>query len=127
AQNLNVAFLVSLAFAMAASANLPTLLLSLFWKRFNTAGALAGIYGGLISAVGLVFFSPVVSGSETALMPNVDFAWFPLPNPALVSVPISLLCAVIGTLMSKERDFDKFALLQVRALTGAGAEKASDH
>ncbi|GAA1449056.1 cation acetate symporter [Nocardiopsis tropica] len=127
AQNLNVAFLVSLAFAMAASANLPTLLLSLFWKRFNTAGALAGIYGGLISAVGLVFFSPVVSGAETALMPNVDFAWFPLPNPALVSVPISLLCAVIGTLMSKERDFDKFALLQVRALTGAGAEKASDH
>ncbi|MEE2036561.1 cation acetate symporter [Nocardiopsis sp. CT-R113] len=127
AQDLNVAFLVSLAFAMAASANLPTLLLSLFWKRFNTAGALAGIYGGLVSAVGLVFFSPVVSGSETALLPNADFAWFPLPNPALVSVPISLLCAVIGTFMSKERDFDKFALLQVRALTGAGAEKASDH
>ena len=127
AQNLNVAFLVSLAFAMAASANLPTLLLSLFWKRFNTAGALAGIYGGLISAVGLVFFSPVVSGSETALMPNADFAWFPLPNPALVSVPISLLCAVVGTYMSKERDFDKFAMLQVRALTGAGAEKAGDH
>ncbi|GAA1469591.1 cation acetate symporter [Nocardiopsis exhalans] len=127
AQNLNVAFLVALAFAIAASANLPTLLLSLFWKRFNTAGALAGIYGGLISAVGLVFFSPVVSGSENALMPNVDFAWFPLPNPALVSVPISLLCAVVGTYMSKERDFDKFAMLQVRALTGAGAEKAADH
>ena len=127
AQNLNVAFLVALAFAIAASANLPTLLLSLFWKRFNTAGALAGIYGGLISAVGLVFFSPVVSGSESALMPNVDFAWFPLPNPALVSVPISLLCAVVGTYMSKERDFDKFAMLQVRALTGAGAEKAADH
>ncbi|MEU3306914.1 solute symporter family protein [Nocardiopsis sp. NPDC055551] len=127
AQNLNVAFLVSLAFAMAASANLPTLLLSLFWKRFNTSGALAGIYGGLISAVGLVFFSPVVSGSETALMPNVDFAWFPLPNPALVSVPISLLCAIVGTYMSKEQDFDKFAMLQVRALTGAGSEKAVDH
>ncbi|MFD6950230.1 cation acetate symporter [Nocardiopsis sp. TSRI0078] len=127
AQNLNVAFLVALAFAIAASANLPTLLLSLFWKRFNTAGALAGIYGGLISAVGLVFFSPVVSGRETALIPNADFAWFPLPNPALVSVPISLLCAVVGTLMSKERDFDKFAMLQVRALTGAGAEKAAKH
>lgn len=126
AQDLNVAFLVSLAFAMAASANLPTLLLSLFWKRFNTAGALAGIYGGLISAVGLVFFSPVVSGSETALFPEADFAWFPLPNPALVSVPLSLLCAVVGTYMSKERDFEKFAMLQVRALTGAGAEKAAD-
>ncbi len=127
AQGLNVAFLVALAFAIAASANLPTMLLSLFWKRFNTSGALWGIYGGLISAVGLVLFSPVVSGSETALIPGADFAWFPLPNPALVSVPISLLCAVIGTLMSKERDFDKFAMLQVRALSGAGAEKASDH
>jgi cation/acetate symporter len=127
AQSLNVAFLVALAFAIAASANLPTLLLSLFWKRFNTAGAVAGIYGGLISAVGLVFFSPVVSGSETALLPNVDFSWFPMPNPALVSVPLGLLCAVVGTYMSKERDFDKFAMLQVRALTGAGAEKATDH
>lgn len=127
AQNLNVAFLVSLAFAMAASANLPTLLLSLFWKRFNTAGALAGIYGGLISAVGLVFFSPVVSGTETALAPEADFAWFPLPNPALVSVPLGLLCAIVGTYASKERDFEKFAMLQVRALTGAGAEKAADH
>ncbi|MET9713229.1 solute symporter family protein [Nocardiopsis alba] len=127
AQNLNVAFLVSLAFAIAASANLPPLLLSLFWKRFNTTGALAGIYGGLIGAVGLVFFSPVVSGSESALMPNVDFAWFPLPNPALVSVPLGLLCAVVGTYMSKERDYEKFAMLQVRALTGAGAEKAADH
>ncbi|MFE1170096.1 cation acetate symporter [Nocardiopsis sp. NPDC058789] len=127
AQNLNVAFLVSLAFAIAASANLPTLLLSLFWKRFNTAGALAGIYGGLISAVGLVFFSPVVSGSDTALIPGADFAWFPMPNPALVSVPLGLLCAVVGTLMSKERDYEKFAMLQVRALTGAGAEKASSH
>jgi cation/acetate symporter len=127
AQSLNVAFLVALAFAIAASANLPTLLLSLFWKRFNTAGAVAGIYGGLVSAVGLVFFSPVVSGSETALLPNVDFSWFPMPNPALVSVPLGLLCAVVGTYMSKERDFDKFAMLQVRALTGAGAEKATDH
>jgi cation/acetate symporter len=127
AQSLNVAFLVALAFAIAASANLPTLLLSLFWKRFNTAGAVAGIYGGLISAVGLVFFSPVMSGSETALLPNVDFSWFPMPNPALVSVPLGLLCAVVGTYMSKERDFDKFAMLQVRALTGAGAEKATDH
>lgn len=127
AQNLNVAFLVSLAFAMAASANLPTLLLSLFWKRFNTAGALAGIYGGLVSAVGLVFFSPVVSGSEAALFPNADFSWFPLPNPALVSVPLGLLCAVVGTYASKERDFEKFAMLQVRALTGAGAETAAKH
>ncbi|WP_103501100.1 MULTISPECIES: cation acetate symporter [Streptomyces] len=134
AQNLNVAFLVALAFAIAASANLPTILLSLFWKRFNTNGALAGIYGGLIAAVGLVFFSPVVSGKTDAdgnslsLFPeNIDFAWFPLENPALVSVPIGVLCAVIGTLTSRENDAVRFAELQVRALTGAGAEGASKH
>ncbi len=134
AQNLNVAFLVALAFAIAASANVPTLLLSLFWKRFNTQGAVAGIYGGLISAVGLVFFSPVVSGKvnaegkNLALFPKgVDFSWFPLENPGLVSIPLGLLCAVVGTLMSKESDAERFARLQVRALTGAGAEKASQH
>ena len=125
AQDLNVAFLVALAFAIAASANLPTILLSLFWKRFNTRGAVSGVYGGLIAAVGLVIFSPVVSGSETALIPHLDFAWFPMPNPALFSVPIGLACAIIGTLTSKEQDFAKFAQLQVRALSGAGAEKAA--
>ncbi|MBW1604054.1 cation acetate symporter [Streptomyces sp. JJ66] len=125
AQSLNVAFLVALAFAIAASANLPTLLLSLFWKRFNTRGALAGIYGGLVSAVGLVLFSPVVSGAEKALVPGADFAWFPLANPGLVSIPLGLLCAIVGTLSSGERDGRRFAELQVRALTGAGAERAA--
>jgi cation/acetate symporter len=127
AQDLNVAFLVALAFAIAASANVPTLLLSLFWRRFNTQGAVAGIYGGLICAVGLVLFSPVVSGAETSLITSVDFHWFPMGNPALVSVPVGLLCAVLGTLMSKESNDERFATLQVRALTGAGAERASHH
>ena len=67
AQDLNIAFLVALAFAVAASANLPSLLYNLFWRRFNTRGATWGIYGGLVMCVGLVFFSPVVSGSETAM------------------------------------------------------------
>ena len=58
AQNLNVAFLVALAFAVAASGNLPALLYSLFWSRFNTGGAVAAIYGGLVSAVALVIFRP---------------------------------------------------------------------
>jgi cation/acetate symporter len=134
AQNQNVAFLVALAFAVAASANVPTLLLSLFWKRFNTQGAVAGIYGGLAGAVILVFFSPVVSGkvdpegNNLALFPkSVDFSWFPLENPGLVSIPLGFLCAIVGALMSKETNADKFAELQVRALTGAGAEKAASH
>jgi cation/acetate symporter len=129
AQQLNVAFLVALAFAVAASANLPVILLSLFWRRFNTAGAVAGIYGGLLSAVVLVFFSPVVSGkvdpatgASLSLFPaGTDFHWFPLENPGLVSIPLGFLCAVLGTVISRERDDRKFAELEVRALTGAGA------
>ncbi|MGI8457126.1 MAG: solute symporter family protein, partial [Propionibacteriaceae bacterium] len=94
AQRLNIAFLVALAFAVAASANLPALLFNLFWRRFTTTGAVASIYGGLIAAVGLVFFSPVVSGSPSSMLPNSDWAWFPLNNPGLVSIPIGFLCGV---------------------------------
>src|SRR5690606_10711320 len=68
----NVAFLVALAFAVAASANLPTLLYSLFWRRFNTTGALWSIYGGLAVTVTLIVFSPAVSGSEEAMLPGAD-------------------------------------------------------
>ncbi|MGH3993608.1 MAG: solute symporter family protein, partial [Pseudonocardiaceae bacterium] len=85
----NIAFLVALAFAVAASANLPTILYSLFWKRFNTAGVLWSMYGGLITCVVLIILSPAVSGSETAMFPSADFAFFPLKNPGLVSVPVA--------------------------------------
>jgi cation/acetate symporter len=122
AQSLNVAFLVALAFAVAASGNLPAILYSLFWKRFTTAGATAAIYGGLISAVVLVFFSPVVSGSPTAMFPAHDWHWFPLSNPGIISIPIGFLCGWLGTVLSKEpADAQKYAELEVRSLTGAGA------
>ena len=92
----NVAFLVALAFAVAASANLPTLLYSLFWKKFNTTGALFSIYGGLSICILLILFSPVVSGSATAIFgESVDFAFFPLQNPGIVSIPLSFLLGVI--------------------------------
>src|SRR5207249_9422756 len=91
ARNQNVAFLVALAFAVAASANLPTILYSLFWKRFNTRGALWSIYGGLVIAVGLIVFSPAVSGNAKAMFPGFDIAWFPLQNPGLVSIPVSFV------------------------------------
>ncbi len=137
AQTLNVAFLVALAFAVAASANLPVILYSLFWRRFNTTGALAAIYGGLIAAVGLVFFSPVVSGkvvkgvggaadtSGSLFGLGTDFHWFPLDNPGLVSIPIGFFCGWLGTVLSKEHDVAKFAELEVRSLTGVGMEKAT--
>ncbi|MDX3074456.1 cation acetate symporter [Streptomyces sp. NPDC088354] len=123
AGKLNIAFLVALAFAVAASANLPTLLYSLFWKRFNTSGALWSIYGGLITSVVLVVFSPVVSGKATSMFPGEDFHWFPLENPGIVSIPVGFLFGILGTLLSKpEPDADrKYAELEVRSLTGAGA------
>ncbi|KJY29200.1 cation acetate symporter [Streptomyces sp. NRRL S-495] len=122
AQQLNVAFLVGLAFAVAASANLPVLLYSLFWRRFTPRGAVWSVYGGLIPAVVLVAFSPVVSGTKVALFPGVDFHWFPLENPGIVSIPLGFLAGWIGTLTSPEpADPDRYAELEVRSLTGAGA------
>ncbi|MFD6447429.1 cation acetate symporter [Promicromonospora sp. NPDC060204] len=134
----NIAFLVALAFCVAASANLPTIIYSLFWKRFNTSGALWSIYGGLISTVVLIIFSPVVSGKPadpvTGLSksmisnPAIDFHWFPLDNPGIVTIPLAFVLGIVGTYLSKERSHpEKYAEMEVRSLTGAGAEKATAH
>ncbi|MEI2810174.1 MAG: cation acetate symporter [Nocardioides sp.] len=140
AQNLNIAFLVALAFAVAASANLPSIIYNMFWKEFNTRGATWSIYGGLISSLGLVFFSPVMSGKTAidpatgdtitaSLMPlGTDFSWFPLENPGIVSIPLGFLLGYIGTKLSKEKEaVQEFDELEVRSLTGAGAEGAISH
>ena len=133
---LNIAFLVALAFAVAASANLPAILFSLFWKRFNTSGVLWSMYGGLISCVVLIAFSPVISGkpvdpatgTSPSLVQGVDFSWFPLDNPGLVSIPLSFILGIMGTLIGRHpRDEKRFAEMEVRSLTGAGSEKAVPH
>ncbi|MEV7084352.1 cation acetate symporter [Streptomyces sp. NPDC093085] len=122
ARELNVAFLVGLAFAVAASANLPVLLYSLFWRNFTTRGAVWSVYGGLVPALLLVVVSPVVSGSPDALFPGVDFHVFPLENPGLVSIPLGFLAGWIGTVTSAEPpDAARHAETEVRSLTGAGA------
>ncbi|WP_406374778.1 cation acetate symporter [Streptomyces sp. NBC_00647] len=122
ARDLNVAFLVGLAFAVAASANLPVLLYSLFWRSFTTRGAVWAVYGGLGPALLLVLLSPVVSGSPESLFPGVDFQFFPLQNPGLVSIPLGFLAGWLGTVTSAEPpDEAKHAEIEVRALTGAGA------
>ncbi|OZD47901.1 cation acetate symporter [Rhodococcus sp. 06-1477-1B] len=124
----NIAFLVALAFAVAAAANLPTILYSLFWRRFTTTGALFSMYGGLISTIVLIIFSPAVSGSKTSMIPGSDFAWFPLSNPGIVSIPLAFILGIVGTLISKDAEnTDKQAEMEVRSLTGIGAEKASAH
>ncbi|WP_344299737.1 cation acetate symporter, partial [Sinomonas flava] len=124
----NVAFLVALAFAVAASANLPTILYSLFWKKFTTQGALWSIYGGLGSAILLIAFSPVVSGTKTSMIAGANFAWFPLSNPGIVSIPLAFFLGWLGTVLDKRReDPVKQAEMEVRSLTGIGAEKAVSH
>lgn len=128
AQNLNIAFLVALAFAVAASGNLPALVMNLFWKKFNTRGATWSIYGGIITCVGLVFFSPTVSGPTGVFWTSVDFSWFPLANPGIISIPAGFLFGILGTLTSREPEAEEaYSELEVRALTGAGAEKATQH
>ncbi len=115
----NVAFLVGLAFAVAASANLPVIVLSLFWKRFNTTGAVFGLATGLIASIGLILISPSVMKTDPL---------FPLDNPGLVSIPLGFLGAVVGTLIGREPAAEvKFTELLVRANTGIGAEKAGGH
>lgn len=128
AQGQNVAFLVALAFAVAASANLPTIIYSLFWKRFTTRGALWSMYGGLISSVTLIVFSPVMWGAETSFFPDVDLALYPLTNPGIISIPLSFILGWLGSVTSKAtEDPAKQAEMEVRSLTGVGAEKATDH
>ncbi len=110
----NVAFLVGLAFAVAASANVPVLLLALRWRRFSRGGAIAGMLSGLVSSLALIALSPIAMGSH---------AIFPLDNPGLISIPIGFAGAILGTLLARdsasEAMFDEF---QVRATTGLGAE-----
>ena len=124
----NVAFLVALAFAVAASANLPTIMYSLFWRRFTTQGAIWSMYGGLGSAIILIALSPVVSGAKTSMIPGANFAIFPLSNPGIVSIPLAFFLGWLGTVLDKKlEDTTKQAEMEVRSLTGVGAEKAMDH
>ncbi|RLY92361.1 cation acetate symporter [Kocuria tytonicola] len=128
AQGQNVAFLVALAFAVAASANLPTILYSLYWKRFTTRGAVWSMYGGLILSVVLIVFSPVMSGAETSMIPTADFAVYPLSNPGIISIPASFLLGFLGSVTERRKeDPYKQSEMEVRSLTGVGAEKPVAH
>ncbi|WP_269451803.1 solute symporter family protein [Tessaracoccus coleopterorum] len=125
----NIAFLISLAFAVAASANLPSILYTLYWRRFNTRGSVWSIYTGLISSVLLIVFSPSVSGNAKAMLgESVDFAWFPLTNPALVSVPLAFFAGWLGTITSRNTADEELAIeMEMRSMTGAGAGEAIAH
>jgi cation/acetate symporter len=133
-QGINVAFLVGLAFAVAASANLPVIVLSIFWRRFNTAGAVAGLAFGLVSSIVLIIISPSIMGIDAPTIAAAKRhliqanAIFPLTNPGIVSIPLGFLAAILGTLCAREPSAEaQFTELSVRANTGLGAEKATAH
>jgi cation/acetate symporter len=122
-EGLNVSFMVGLAFAVAASANFPALLMALIWPRFNTAGAVTGVLFGVISAIFLVVMSPGVwPGPDSEGSP---IGW-ELANPGIVSIPLGFIGCWLGTVLSSERGAERtFHELYVRSETGLGAEKAS--
>src|SRR5437016_6040082 len=130
----HVAFLVAPAFAVAASANLPVIVLSIFWRRFNTTGAVAGLAVGLLASIGLILISPslmavdppTVTGAARHLIQAK--AIFPLENPGILSIPLGFVGAILGTLLSHEPTSEhKFNELLVRSNTGLGAERAGAH
>jgi cation/acetate symporter len=118
---LNVSFMVGLAFAVAASANFPALLLALTWRRFNTTGAVTGVLFGVISSIALVIISPTVwAGPDSQ---GGAFGWYDLANPGIISIPLGFLGCWLGTMLSREKKpalvFDE---IWVRSETGLGAE-----
>ncbi|AGK54253.1 solute symporter family protein [Bacillus sp. 1NLA3E] len=119
AQKMNVAFLVALAFAVAASANLPIILFTIFWKRFNTTGAITGMLVGLITSLVLVAISPNVWSPEAGVAIFVGKPLISLTNPGIISIPVGFIAAIVGTLLSsKKADVKKFDEILVKANTG---------
>jgi cation/acetate symporter len=130
----NVAFLVALAFAVAASANLPVIVLSIFWRRFNTTGAVVGLAVGLLASIGLILISPSIMAIDPPTITGAARhliqakAIFPLENPGILSIPLGFIGAILGTLLSHEPTSEhKFNELLVRSNTGLGAERAGAH
>src|SRR4051794_35266364 len=116
-EGLNISFMVGLAFAVAASANFPALLLALTWKRFNTAGAVTGVLFGVISSVALVVMSKTVWPGPDA--EGGALSWYSLANPGIISIPLGFIGCFLGTMLSREPTAEAmFSELKVRAETG---------
>jgi cation/acetate symporter len=94
----NVAYMVGLAFAIAASANFPALFMSMMWRRFTTKGAVASMLVGAISSLVLIYFSPTI---QVAIL-NHTSAWFPLKNPGLVTIPLAFIVGIVVSLAAPE-------------------------
>ena len=126
-ENQNVAFMVGLVFAVAASANFPVLMLSMFWKGLTTRGVVAGGLAGLFGALLLIFLGPsiwvAVLGNEAPI--------FPYGSPAIFTIPLAFIVAWLVSITDNSaqaaKDKAGFAAQYMRSMTGVGAAKASDH
>jgi cation/acetate symporter len=128
-QKINAAFMVSLAFAVAASANFPVLLLSMLWPGLTTRGAFIGGFVGLISATALTIVSPGVW--EAVFGYPKGSAWFPYTNPAIFTIPLAFICCWVFSILDRSKVADgertAFDPQYVRSQTGIGAEGAVAH
>jgi cation/acetate symporter len=95
----NVAFMVGLAFAVAASGNFPALVLAIFWRRATTAGMVGAIIVGTVAALVFIYFSPTI---QLDVLKHAS-AWFPLKNPALITIPLSFAVGIVVSLMTPEK------------------------
>ena len=115
----NVAFMVGLAFAVAASGNFPALVLAVYWRRATTAGMVASIIVGTVSALVFIYFSPTI---QVDVLERAD-AWFPLKNPALITMPLSFAVGIIVSLLTPEKAaLDAYEQKQRRMILGTAAE-----
>ncbi|UOO83149.1 cation acetate symporter [Uruburuella testudinis] len=126
-ENQNIAFMVGLAFAVAASANFPILMLSMFWKGLTTRGAVAGGFSGLLLALVLIILGPGV----WVQVLHYETPVFPYGNPALFSIPTAFVMAWLFSVTDRSeaagQDRAGYEAQYVRSMTGIGSEEASDH
>ena len=114
----NVAFMVSLAFAIAASGNFPALVLAIFWRRFSTAGAVASMLTGTFATLILIWLSPTI---QVDVLKHTD-AWFPLKNPALVTIPLSFAVGVVVSLLSAAESEERYSQHERRMHLGTAGD-----
>src|SRR5699024_2849376 len=114
--DLNVTFLVSLTFIVAASSNLPVLLFTIYWRKFSQTGAIIGMVSGLVASIVLLLLGPHVM--------NVQNGWIlrepiiSLANPGIISIPIDFLAAIIGSLVFPNQQYIDFDRFYIKAQTG---------
>ncbi|KON69456.1 symporter [Peribacillus butanolivorans] len=127
-QNMNVAFLASLALTVAASSNLPVILFTVYWKRFNITGAITGILVGLIGTMALVAVSPNIWNPVPGAALFVGEPLFPLTSPGILSIPLGFLGAYLGTILSSKKEHTgNFQEILVKSNTGSDVKGVNHH